>query len=176
MSRRNLVKKTLEFDSPERIPRQIWILPWAEEKYPDFTNQLRNSFPDDVIQAPVAYLKPPVISGDKYKLGYYTDEWGCEFKNIHEGLIGVVQEPLVPDLMQYKNLKAPGDVLNLNVDEITRFCRSTDQFVLAGNFQRPFERFQFIRTMELAFMDLAIEPPGLEELLNIIHLHNCKEV
>lgn len=176
MTRKKLVIKTLEFDSPQRISRQIWILPWAEDHYPEFTRRLQATFPDDVIQAPVHYRESPDISGDKYKLGYFVDEWGCEFRNIHEGLIGVVQKPLIPDLLQYDALKSPKAVLNLDVEEITRYCRSTDQFVLAGNFQRPFERFQFIRTMELAFMDLAIEPPGLKELLDIIHQHYCKEV
>jgi hypothetical protein len=174
--RKTLVKKTLEFYSPERIPRQIWILPWAEDKYPEFTSRLRTSFPDDIVQAPVSYSKPLVISGDKYKLGYYIDEWGCEFKNIHEGLIGVVQNPLISDLMHYENLKPPSTILDLNVEEITKYCRSTDQFVIAGNFQRPFERFQFVRTMEKAFVDLVTEPPGLKELLSIIHQHYCKEV
>ena len=176
MTRKTLVQKTLEFDSPERIPRQIWILPWAEDHYPDFTRQLRKTFPDDLLQTPVFYKKPPVISGNKYKTGYYVDEWGCAFKNIHEGLMGVVQKPLITDLMQYAELKTPEAILTLDVDEIRRFCRSTDQFTLAGNFQRPFERFQFLRTMELAFMDLAMEPPGLQELLNVIHQHYCKEV
>jgi len=175
-SRKTLVQKTLEFDSPERIPRQIWILPWADDHYPDFTQRLRMTFPDDVVQTPVYYRKPPVISGNKYKSGYYVDEWGCEFKNIHEGLMGVVQKPLIADPMHYHDLKTPETILTLDVEEIKRFCKYTDQFTLAGNFQRPFERFQFIRTMELAFMDLAVEPPGLKELLNVIHQHYCKEV
>lgn len=176
MTRKILVQKTLEFDSPERIPRQIWILPWAEDHYPDFTSQLRKTFPDDLLQTPVYYKKPPLILGNKYKSGFYVDEWGCKFKNIHEGLMGVVQEPLIADPMQYHELKTPDAVLTLDMDEIRRFCKSTDQFTLAGNFQRPFERFQFIRTMEGAFMDLALEPPGLRELLNVIHQHYCREV
>lgn len=176
MTRKKLVQKTLEFDFPERIPRQIWILPWAENHYPEFTRRLQTTFPDDIIQVPVFYKNPTEISGDKYKLGNYVDEWGCEFKNIHEGLIGVVQKPLIDDLQHYNKLVTPGSILNLDVDEITRYCMTTDQFLLAGNFQRPFERFQFIRTMELAFMDLAIEPSGLKELLDIIHQHYCKEV
>jgi len=176
MTRKNLVIKTLEFDSPERIPRQIWILPWAENHYPEFIRRLQTTFPDDIIQVPVVYKNPSEISGDKYKLGDYVDEWGCEFMNIHEGLIGVVQKPLIDDLQHYNKLVTPESVLNLDVEEITRYCMTTDQFLLAGNFQRPFERFQFIRTMELAFMDLAIEPSGLKELLGIIHQHYCKEV
>ena len=45
---RNLVRQTLEFDSPRRIPRQIWILPWAELRYPDIARDLRARFPDDI--------------------------------------------------------------------------------------------------------------------------------
>ena len=34
MNSRELVRRTIEFDSPPGIPRQTWLLPWAEDHYP----------------------------------------------------------------------------------------------------------------------------------------------
>ena len=31
---RQLVKQTLDFAAPSRVPRQLWYLPWAENHYP----------------------------------------------------------------------------------------------------------------------------------------------
>jgi hypothetical protein len=35
MTSRELVKAALEFASPQRIPRQLWFLPWASARYPN---------------------------------------------------------------------------------------------------------------------------------------------
>lgn len=52
MDSRELVRRNLAFDSPERIPRHIWILPWAEEQYPNIIQQIQKRFPDDIVPAP----------------------------------------------------------------------------------------------------------------------------
>ena len=39
---RNIVYKTLEFDKPERAPRDLWALPWANYNYPDQLEKIRN--------------------------------------------------------------------------------------------------------------------------------------
>ena len=163
MTRRILVEKTLKFESPKRIPRQIWILPWARKQHPEYVKRLQERFPDDIVQAPICYKEPPEVSGDKYTPGNYTDEWGCVFRNLHDGIMGVVQEPLIRRLEDAGNFKPPESVIHLDREEIADFCSTTDQFVLAGNFQRPFERFQFLRTMELALLDLEMEAEGLTD-------------
>ena len=176
MTSRDLVRKTLAFDSPERIPRQLWLLPWAEEQYPHHVRQLQNQFPDDIVTAPAIYKKPLGIQGDRYKIGTYVDEWGCIFNNLHGGVIGIVQNPLIANWEELENLRPPEAVLHLDKNEVDAFCKVTDRFVLGGTFVRPFERLQFIRTMEQAMIDLAEQPPELFELLNQIHEHYLKEV
>ena len=32
MTSRELVVRTLRFDKPSRVPRQAWVLPWAEQR------------------------------------------------------------------------------------------------------------------------------------------------
>ena len=177
MSSKRLVEKTLSFDSPDRIPRQTWILPWAEANYPDEVETLRSAYPDDIIFAPALYKTSPKTIGDKYAVGEYVDEWGCRFSNVHGGVIGVVRQPLLDDWDDLDRLQPPAETLSVDSDAVNAFCRSRDAFVLSAfPGQRPFERFQFIRTMERALIDLVTEPPGLPELLNLIHAHYCKEV
>ena len=176
MNRRRLVLQTLDFAGPPRIPRQAWILPWAEQKYPEATAELMQRFPDDIVPAPAVYTRPVSVQGDRYARGEHMDEWGCRFSNPQEGIIGIVRKPLLKNWSELEDFKAPDAVLSLDVDAVNDFCRQTDQFVLAGTVQRPFERLGFIRTMEQAFIDLLEEPPELEHLLKQIHDHYCKEV
>ena len=176
MNSRKLVQKTLAFDSPGRIPRQIGVLPWAEEKYPDIVQQMRKVFPDDIVPAPTPYKRPLGTVGDRYSPGTYVDEWGCIFSNPRKGIIGIVQKPLIADWKDLGNFKAPESVLSLDRDAVNFFCKESGCFVLAGTFQRPFERLQFIRTMEQALIDLVERPPELFELIDRIHEHYLKEV
>lgn len=176
MNARQLVEKTLNFDAPTRIPRQLWLLPWAEAQYPDQAFKLRQEYPDDLIAAPEIYQAPLGRVGNKYQLGLYIDEWGCKFNNIHSGVIGVVEEPRIATWEDLAHFKTPDAALAVDKDEINRFCRTTDRFVTAPTFQRPFERYQFLRTAEQTFYDFADFSPEVIELLNRIHQHYCQEI
>lgn len=176
MDSRELVRRTLAFDFPERIPRQCWILPWAEEKFPDVIEKLHSDFPDDILDAPAVYKKPLGIKGDRYRPGVYVDEWGCVFENRQSGTIGIVRQPLILDWKELDDFKTPDAVLSLDQDVVNAFCKDADKFVLSGTVVRPFERLQFIRTMEQALVDLIEQPSELFELLDRVHEHYCKEV
>ena len=49
MTPREVVRKTLEFENPPRIPRQLGVLPWASIHYPNELAEIQKSFPDDII-------------------------------------------------------------------------------------------------------------------------------
>jgi uroporphyrinogen decarboxylase len=176
MSSRKLVEATLNFDNPARIPRHLWLLPWAERRYPDYAKKLRQLYPDDIVQAPAAYNQPLNLTGAKFNAGIYVDEWGCKFVNMEDGLMGIVHEPLIKDWSDLANFHTPDAMLGVDKDTVNRFCRSTDKFVYAGSIVRPLERFQFLRTMEQSMTDVLFEEPGFIELLNMMHVHFCKEV
>jgi uroporphyrinogen decarboxylase len=173
---RDLVRCTLEFGRPERVPRHVWVLPWAEERYPDWLARLRREYPDDIVTAPQLYLAPLPVVGRRYEKGDYIDEWGCHFRNIHGGVIGITSEPLIADWSQLDGFRTPDSTLAVDAEAVRAFCRDTDRFTLAGTLVRPFERLSFIRTMEQAMMDLAEEPPELLELLRRLHAHYLREV
>ncbi len=176
MNSRMLVQRALDFASPPSVPRQCWILPWAEEHYPAEVARLRIEFPDDLISSPALYRTPLPVIGDRYRKGIYIDEWGCRFTNIHGGVIGIVKEPLVREWENLGCFRTPEAPLNVDREAVNAFCRGTDRFVLAGTLVRPFERLTFIRTFEQALLDLAEQPSGLFDLLALIHAHYLKEV
>jgi len=169
MNSRNLVKDTLQFASPPRIPRQLWSLPWAEDHYPHELAAIQRQYPDDLIGAPACLVKPLKTSGDQYQAGYYVDEWGCQFRNIQPGLIGEVKEPLLKDYACLDHLRTPDELLSVDVEQVNAFCRSTDRFVLAGVCPNPFERIQYIRTPENIYIDLMENRDGVTALLNKVH-------
>jgi hypothetical protein len=176
MKPRELVRRTIEFDSPSGVPRQIWILPWAETHYPDLVIRLKEEFPDDIVGVPGVYTEPLPVEGDRYSRGIHIDEWGCRFTNLQDGVIGIVKDALIRDWCELEDFKTPEVMLKLDHDEINAFCKSADKFYLAGSVVRPFERLGFIRTMEQALVDLLEQPQELFELLNRIHDHYRKEV
>ena len=60
MTPRELVKATLEFRNETGIvPRQLWVLPWAEKNYGKELERIRALYPDDFAGPPVILDKQP---------------------------------------------------------------------------------------------------------------------
>jgi len=175
MTSRELVKKTLDFDSPDRIPRELWLLPWAMNNYTGEVERIRRDYPDDIVHAPAVFGRKPVTSGDPYVIGEYIDEWGCVFENRQAGIIGEVKVPLLADWKGVDDVRPPYEMLEFDRDAVDRFCRETDKFVLAECCPRPFERLQFIRSSEKTFYDIMDRPVGFNLLLDRIHSFYTEE-
>jgi len=173
---RELVRRTLEFDSPERIPRHIWVLPWAVHQHPEQVAAIQKRFPDDVVTSPPFYRTPLPTVGDRYEVGTYTDEWGCTFSNLQRGIIGIVKTPSIRDWSDLETLRAPEERLSVDVDQVNRFCRQDGRFVLAGCWPRPFEQLQFLRGTENVLIDLATGSEGLTRLLRTLHEFYLREL
>lgn len=180
---REIVKKTLTFGYPERVPRHTWILPWASEKYPDKIKELSRLYPDDIISAPSVYNSSSRLKGDPYEIGTYVDEWGCVFENLHKGVIGEVKEPLIENIGDLSALKPPFEILPANEEQkqsakakVNEFCASTDKFVITPCFPRPWERMQFIRGTVNSMMDIMTPEAGAKRLLENIHEYYMREL
>lgn len=173
---RDLVKKTLEFTSPWRVPRQLWVLPWAEDHYPEELHRIQQDYPDDIISAPGFLTQNPKTIGSPYDVGTYVDEWGCTFVNLQRGVIGEVKNPLVKKWDDLEKLQPPLACLTADIEKINAFCRSTDRFVMGGCCPRPFERLQFIRRSDQLYLDLAEQPKELFDLLNKVHQFYLEEL
>ncbi len=177
---RELVICCLTFDSPERIPRDLWVLPWAEIHHPETVKMLRERFPSDFVTAQYFYPPSPRVKGDPYKMGEYIDEWGCVFENLQDGIIGEVKSPQITDIADWKQVQPPYEQLpedsTAAYDTIRAFYDSTDKFVLANCCPRPWERYQFLRGTVEAMMDVMTPEEGGGELLRTIHEFYLKEL
>lgn len=169
MTSRELVLKSLEFDNPQRISRQLWLLPWAQKNYPEQLKKIQEDYPDDIIHAPSLLEEQPKVSGTAFSMGEYIDEWGCVFVAAEDGVLGEVKNPPIADWQNIDKFRIPKECLTLKIDEVNEFCNQTDKFVLAGCCPRPFERIQFLRGTENAMIDLAYSDKHFFDLLKRIH-------
>lgn len=172
MTSRELILRTLGFTRPQRIPRQLWSLPWAHTKFPDTMTQLQRDYPDDIISSPAYLTETPHTSGDAYTIGTFVDEWGCVFTQRESGFIGEVKHPisLAEDYGDFSTqVHIPEEWLTVDRIQVNAFCSSTDKFVLAGCCPRPFERMQFIRGTEQFMIDLMLQEKGMIKALGAMH-------
>ena len=176
MTSRDLVKKTLDFRSAERVPRQLWTLPWATNNHPEQLAEIQRRFPDDIVGAPSCLRNPLRKQGDPYVVGTFVDEWGCVFVNVQAGVHGEVKEPALPDWDRVGDVRFPEELLTVDVDAVNAFCRDTDKFVIAGTCPRPFERLQFYRNSENLYTDLGEDRPEMLAFLKRLHEFYLKEL
>ncbi len=182
MTSRELVIKTLEFDSPDRVPRDMWTLPWATDHYPDEVKKIREDFPMDIVTSPPCYKNIPESVYDDspmYEPGEWTDTWGSTFINMQKGIVGEVKDPPVKTWDNPGEIRIPEEFLDIDVAEINAFCKKTDKFVLGPalgtvDLPRPFERLQFLRGTAELYMDLIDRPAGFNRYLERLHEYYVK--
>ncbi len=182
MTSREIVRRALRFETPSRLPRDMWALPWAEEHLAEGLKELRRRFPSDFSGPGCNVYRPsPRVKGDWYAVGEYVDDWGCTFTNIHKGVIGEVKESLVQDLDGWRKLVVPPvETLPADYDkardEVNRACAASDKFILTPCCPRPWERYQFLRGTANSLMDMAELSKDTTALIRFIHEYYLKEL
>ena len=167
---RELIYQTLNFQSPARAPRDLWVLPLAMWRYPAEYRALIERYPSDISSADGHESARPTTSGDQYAIGEFVDEWGCTFTNIQAGVIGEVKDALIKNWnTDVSKVHFPREWLTLNPDAVNRDCGASDKFVLAGTCPRPFEQLQFIRGTVDLYMDLMDPPAAMLSFMNEMH-------
>jgi len=173
---RELVKQTLELRAPPRLPRQLWVLPWAEKRYPRELERIERDFPPDITTIPILCSEPVPGGGNAHSVGTFVDAWGCTFRNLQDGIIGQVKDPQLSDWSEADRIRFPRERLEIDREEIADFCRNTDRFVLAGTCPRPFERMQFLRGAEALYLDLNRPTSQLRDFLERLHAFYMEEL
>jgi hypothetical protein len=171
-SPRDIVYQALDFEGPERVPRELWLLPWAENNHPEWVQKIQLDFPADIVNAKGLLRTPLRTRGQQYEAGEFTDEWGCTFHNPERGYIGQVKAPIVTgdNWEELGKVRLPEEHLDIDRRKVAELVQSTDRFVLATEYiPRPFERLQFIRGTERLMLDLAMRPGGLQDAIRMVH-------
>jgi uroporphyrinogen decarboxylase len=172
-SPREIVRRTLSFQHPERIARDLWTLPIACRQHPQALAELQRRFPSDIADAPCVYRPSTVVRGEPYVIGDYIDEWGSVFTGVQEGVWGEVRTPALAEIADWRQVRPPYETLPEDQaaarSTVNRFCGQTDRFVKAACCARPWERYQFLRGSANAMMDIACPEDGASDLLKKIH-------
>jgi len=180
MTSRELVYKTLEFENHnDRVPRDLWTLPWAASHFPEELFRIQQDFPGDFTATDPCYKEKDISKGDGYKVGKSIDAWGCIFENKMDGYIGEVKEALLPvidedtDWDDISRIHFPVEWFSFDIDQVNAQCRSTDKFVQSGACPRPFEQLQFIRTTEQLYIDMMLMTSGFLNFISKMHTFYC---
>jgi len=151
------LKQAMMYEHPDEIPVSCWAVPstWAEhganlaalaKEYPEFISGV----PD--------YENPETLIQGNYRSGEYTDEWGCVWSNIQEGIIGMVTGHPLP---------RREDILTLEIP------KNRD-----GNIPHGFMylRLLDLRGFEEAMIDFAEECDELQILIDKVAEYNRLQV
>jgi len=72
--------------TPQELPIVVEILPAAWTKYREKLLKITQKYPDII---PYMTLKHYDMLPERYKEGFYTDEWGCIWENRNKGHDGI---------------------------------------------------------------------------------------
>ena len=177
MNSRERVIRALEFDSPDRAPRELWSLPGVSMLRKADLDAVCERFPSDFAGADGGYGASPRRRGTEAEVGTYVDDWGCEWTVAEIGVVGEVKNPPLADWSRLDGWSPPWELLdNADMSRVNASCAQTDRFVKAGTNVRPFERLQFLRGTENLFMDLMTQPDALKHVLKLIHQFNMRDI
>jgi len=165
LSSRERVIRTLRFEGVDRPARDIWTLPAAFFGRQEELQTILDQYPSDF--GPSGY-RDPEDDSRIYLPGEWTDSWGSGWANIQAGMVGEVKHPAIDDWSRLAHWKPPYELLGKGFEEVNRTCAEGNRFVHLGT-PRPFERLQFVRGPENAYLDLAWGVGEVYRLLGMIH-------
>ncbi|HSV93809.1 MAG TPA: uroporphyrinogen decarboxylase family protein [Desulfobacterales bacterium] len=176
MTPRERVVRALTFARPDRAPRDLWALPGVGMRRAAELERMKARHPSDFGGPGLGYGRGLAASGDAYRLGGYTDEWGCTFEVYEEGVVGEIKRPPLADWSALDRLRPPRELLDVDWSVADRARDGNDRFILAGTSIRPFERMQFLRGTENLFMDLASGDARALRLRSMVHEFYLEEL
>lgn len=103
----DLLKKAITYDYPETLPVSIGILPAAWMKYGKDLQKLIDGYPQFFGGRQIDLDHIENITPFSYHSGSFTDEWGCVWSNIDEGMESIVTGHPVQTEEDVRNLKIP---------------------------------------------------------------------
>ncbi len=177
MTSRERVLRCLNFDHPDRAPRDLWALSGVHLRRGDELSRMLDRFPVDFEAPRVKYGPSKHRRGSEGEVGTYTDDWGCEWTVAEIGVSGEVKNPPLADWDRLDDWNPPWEILEkADFSQSNAHCAASEKYVKAGTHIRPFERMQFLRGTENLFMDLTIQPPELFALRDQLHEFNLREL
>jgi hypothetical protein len=203
MTSRERVRKALEFQSPDRVPRDLWALGAVPRWHKADLEAVLERFPGDIVGAPISWGRSQraqllasadaaderatvqVGAGTELRhqiaaaclVGRYIDEWGSLWEVLEPGVVGEVKGPVLVDWAGLDSFVPPFELLDgLDISPSYAFYEGTDKFVVAHSTVQPFQRLLFLRGFENLMLDVGYNRSELLHLLEIIHRYYVREL
>lgn len=177
MTSRDRVRAALTHRMADRVPRDLWVLPFISLFRNEELERLLRKYPSDIGSPALLPDGGNKVAQQLSTSGSYTDEWGSVWHVGEPGVIGEVKVPVLADWLKLAAFQPPWDLIRTrDMDSINRQCEKSDRFMLSPACARPFERLQFLRGTENVFIDLAYGSPEIFRLLEMVHEFYLAEV
>jgi len=177
MTSRERVIRALTFESPDRVPRDLWWLAGVQIYQKQALKEVLARYPVDFVGADVSYGKARRAKPLEGLTGTYVDSWGCVWHVGEPGVAGEVKQPPLKTWDDLRTYQPPWELLReADFTRVNQSCANTDKFVRAGTETRPFERMQFLRGSEQLYMDLAYGDKEIYQLRDMLHDFFCEEL
>lgn len=159
MISRERIIRTLQFQNPDKLPVDLWILPATRIKYGQKFEELLEKYERDIVSVdgPLDLSFHPKT----YEVGTYVDDWGSEWSVLQAGMAGEVKKPVLEDFEKMRHFVSPLETFKARWSEYqprldTRIgqAREAGKFIIGG-WISLFERMQFIRGTENLYCDMA---------------------
>ena len=149
MTPKEIVKRTVTFDNPERLPFSI-----PEKNGNEFFG---------VGMTPSSDWRPSGKAEDGSP--YQIDEWGAVWENIGVCNLGEVKEYPLKDWKDLETMKIPDIKAPHRWKQLKEHAEASgDKFLMAGGISL-YERVHFIRGLENTWMDIYENPEELKKLI-----------
>lgn len=153
---KSLLAKAITYDFPETLPVSIGMLPAAWMKYGAELQRVINEYPQffGEVEVDLDEIGMP----ESYHSGSYTDEWGCVWENIEEGMESIVKG---------HPIKSEQDIFDLVIPP------GRGGYIPHG--------FMYLRLLDLCGFELAMtlfaeEGPAIQTLIDKVLEYNCYQV
>jgi hypothetical protein len=177
MTGRDRVKACLTFKSPDRVPRDLWTLPYVTLFQKEELSSFLEEFPMDIEFACLSDSWRAKLDKFSARVGNYTDEWGSVWRVAELGVCGEVKKPVLEDWSALNKLKPPFKLIrDRDWSFINKYCEQSNKFIISDNAARPFERLQFLRGTANLYMDIAYGDKRFYKLLQMVNEYNIEDI
>ena len=104
---KSLLAKAITYDFPETLPISVGMLPAAWIKYGAELQRVVSEYPQFFGETKTDLNK--IGMSPSYRSGSFTDEWGCVWENIHEGMESIVKGHPIKSEQDVFDLAIPPD-------------------------------------------------------------------
>lgn len=148
----SLLEKAIRYEYPETIPVSVSILPAAWLKHGEKLQKIVDKYPQ--FFGEYQYNPNNFEYSPQYHKGLHTDEWGCVWENVYDGMDAIVTG---------HPIKSEEDVFTLQIPE-----RNDGHFPHGFMYLRLLDLCGF----ELAMMMFAEEDEAIETLISKVLKYN----